>query len=90
MGRRAVAAGAGCAMVGASKLTLKFGMLCSDTWRLYMLGRVTAVLCGPEVKEQKAPPWLLPSTPVLFQLTGIPSALAPPGPGALPQGFAMG
>lgn len=54
-----------------------------------MLGRVTAVLCGLEVKEQKAPPWPLPSVLVLLQLTGIPSALAPPGPGVLPQGFAI-
>lgn len=60
MGGRAVAAGAGCAVMGASKLTLKFGILCSDTWRLYMLGRVTAVLCGPEVKEQKALPGSFP------------------------------
>lgn len=61
-----MAAGAGCALVGASELTMKFGILRSDTWRLYMFGRVTAVLCGPEVREQKVPPWPLPSKLVLL------------------------
>lgn len=31
-----------------------------------MLGHVTAVLCGPEVREQKVPPWPLPSKLVLL------------------------